>query len=202
MKQNLNSETKRLFESNFMEAMSKIHWTVPPIIFIPLIIFFLYRSLFILNINPGECFLLFAGGILFWSFLEYLIHRFAFHFEAKSDYGKRLVFIFHGIHHDHPNDPLRLVMPPSVSLPLGTAFYLIFHFVFGSVYAEPLFAGLLSGYLAYDMTHFAVHHFMLKNKTMMKIKTHHMKHHYKDSTKGFGVSSPLWDKIFQTEYGD
>ena len=32
-------------------------------------------------------------------------------------------FIIHGVHHDHPNDKLRLVMPPAVSIPLAALFF-------------------------------------------------------------------------------
>ena len=61
------------------------------------------------------------GGYLFWTISEYAIHRFVFHFEPEKGIGARLHWIIHGVHHDHPNDPLRLVMPPSVSVPPGRA---------------------------------------------------------------------------------
>lgn len=198
----MKKESPRLFESSFMEAMSKIHWTVPMFVFIPVILFFLYRSIYIVEVQIKEIILLYFAGALLWTFMEYLIHRFAFHFEAKTDFSKRLVFIFHGIHHDHPNDRLRLVMPPSVSVPLGIIFYSAFHYIIGVDFASPLFAGFATGYLAYDMIHFGSHHFAIKSKFFMKIKTHHMKHHFKDPNRGYGVSSPLWDYIFQTEYKD
>jgi sterol desaturase/sphingolipid hydroxylase (fatty acid hydroxylase superfamily) len=34
------------------------------------------------------------------------------------------------------------------------------------------------------------------------MKRSHMKHHYKDSSRGFGVTSPLWDYIFNTLHKD
>jgi len=195
----MKAESRRLFENSFMELMSKVHWTVPLYIYIPVILYFLYKSFFVDNIVVRETFLLYLGGILFWTLLEYLLHRFAFHYEAKTEFGKRLVFIFHGIHHEYPLDRLRLVMPPSVSLPLGILFYSFFYFTVGVDFASPMFAGTVTGYLVYDMTHFAIHHFAIENKFLMKIKTNHMKHHYKDSGKGFGVSSPFWDHVFQTD---
>ena len=54
---------------------------------------------------------------------EYLLHRFVFHLEPDSRWGRRLHFIIHGVHHDFPHDPMRLVMPPSVSIPLAIAFW-------------------------------------------------------------------------------
>ena len=70
-------------------------------------------------------------------------------------------FIIHGIHHDHPNDKMRLVMPPSVSIPLAAIFFLGFWLVLGDA-AFPAFGGFMLGYLAYDYTHYYVHHFMPK----------------------------------------
>ena len=39
--------------------------------------------------------------------------------------------MIHGVHHDHPNDPLRLVMPPSASVPLALVFCAVFWLVLG-----------------------------------------------------------------------
>jgi sterol desaturase/sphingolipid hydroxylase (fatty acid hydroxylase superfamily) len=105
----------------------------------------------------------------------------------------------HGIHHAYPNDSRRLVMPPSVSIPLAVFFYILSYLVFGNHLISPFFAGLLSGYLCYDMIHYAVHHSAAKNKFFMKIKTNHMKHHYQAPEKGYGVSQPLWDYVFRTK---
>jgi sterol desaturase/sphingolipid hydroxylase (fatty acid hydroxylase superfamily) len=61
-------------------------------------------------------------------------------------------------------------------------------------------SGFLTGYLFYDMTHFAIHHFNIHNKFWLLLKKHHMKHHYQDSSRGFGVSSSVWDKIAGTDF--
>ena len=63
---------------------------------------------------------LFLVGVLVWTLLEYIIHRYVFHYEPKSRLGKQFHFIVHGVHHDYPNDARRLVMPPSISLPLAS----------------------------------------------------------------------------------
>ena len=91
-------------------------------------------------------------------------------------------------------------MPPSVSIPLATVFFILFKILIGRVLVLPFFAGFLSGYLFYDMTHYAVHHFNIHNKIWLALKHHHIKHHFKTPDKGFGVSSPLWDIIFGTNY--
>ena len=54
-----------------------------------------------------------------WTLSEYWLHRVVFHFEPEQGLGAQLHWMIHGVHHDHPNDPMRLVMPPSASVPLA-----------------------------------------------------------------------------------
>jgi len=194
------SDSVRMFKSNFMESLSKVHWTVPLFIFIPLIIIFLYQSILIKNVTIISTLLHFVAGVIIWTFSEYLLHRFVFHYQPKSEWGKRIHWTFHGVHHDYPQDRYRLVMPPAVSLPLATIFYFVFLFIFGSTLTPSLFAGFLTGYLIYDIMHYALHHFGFRNKILLRLKQHHMKHHYSEPGEGFGVSSPLWDYVFGTRF--
>ena len=98
------------------------------------------------------------GGYLLWTLAEYWIHRVIFHFEPEDGFGARLHWMVHGVHHDHPNDPLRLVMPPAASVPLALVFYALFWLVLGADRAFAFGAGFLAGYLAYDMIHYHLHH--------------------------------------------
>ena len=193
-------ETVRMFESDFMEMFSRVHFTVPLYIYLPVAFYFLYRSIFLYELSAATIISLFILGIAVWTLTEYTLHRFIFHFEFKSEFGARIHFIFHGVHHDYPNDSRRLVMPPSVSVPLAIIFYIIFLLILGPFYVAPFFVGFIIGYLCYDMTHYAVHHFNMHNRIWLAIKNHHMKHHYQDSTKGFGVSSPVWDEVMGTNF--
>jgi sterol desaturase/sphingolipid hydroxylase (fatty acid hydroxylase superfamily) len=192
-------ESVRMFKSNFWESLSKVHFTVPLIIYIPVILFFIFKDLFILK-EGIVAFICFAAlGVFVWSLTEYLLHRFIFHFVPSSGWGLRMHFIFHGVHHDYPNDTRRLVMPPSVSIPLAFLFYFLFSLVLSTQNLYAFFPGFVAGYLVYDISHYAIHHFNFKNKYWKKIKKHHMLHHYADAKRGFGVSSSFWDKVFQSD---
>ena len=136
-----------------------------------------------------------GGGYLFWTLTEYWLHRVIFHFEPEDGPGARLHWIMHGVHHDHPNDPMRLVMPPSVSVPLSAVFYLAFYFVLGSTYALAFGAGFFGGYLLYDMTHYHLHHHKPRTRFGKRLRELHMRHHFQDDTRGFGVSAPWWDYV-------
>ncbi|MEP6603026.1 MAG: sterol desaturase family protein [Spartobacteria bacterium] len=102
-----------------------------------------------------------------------------------------------GVHHDYPNDASRLVMPPSVSVPLAVGFFGFFVLIFAGA-APAVWAGLICGYLAYDMIHYATHHFSMKNPLGAWLKQYHPRHHYKDDHSGYGVSTPIWDYVFRT----
>ena len=193
-------ETVRMFENNYLEAMSKIHFTVPLFIYLPVVAFFLYLSIALYSLMFITILSLMLLGIVVWTLTEYTLHRFIFHFVPKSAWGKKIHFIFHGVHHDYPNDSKRLVMPPSVSMPLAIIFYFLFKLILGSVLVSPFFVGFIIGYVFYDMTHYAIHHYNMHSKFWLFIKNHHMKHHYKDSSKGYGVSSPVWDEIIGTNF--
>jgi sterol desaturase/sphingolipid hydroxylase (fatty acid hydroxylase superfamily) len=136
-------------------------------------------------------------GILLWTLFEYLIHRYVFHYEPKTRLGKRVHYIVHGVHHDYPNDARRLVMPPSISVPLAFLFYGLFFLFFGSL-TPAVFAGLVFGYICYDMLHYATHHFAMKRGIWLWLKQYHLRHHFKDDHVGYGISSPLWDLVFRT----
>lgn len=196
------TESSRMFRNGFMESLSKVHYSVPLFIYIPVIVLFIYRSFAVAGNTAGWFFLYVAAGLFIWTITEYVLHRYIFHFVPKSKWGLRLHFIFHGVHHDYPRDAKRLVMPPSASIPLALLFYFLFLWLVPANMMDGFFAGFLVGYLFYDMTHYAIHHANFKSSIMKAIKQHHMLHHYSDSTKGYGVSSSLWDVLFQSGFKD
>jgi dihydroceramide fatty acyl 2-hydroxylase len=185
-----------MFDSDLLDRLSRVHPAVPPLIFLPTV-----GVLFVIgarDLNTGETMGLVAAGWLFWTLMEYWIHRIVFHFEPESGPGARFHWIIHGVHHDHPNDPLRLVMPPSVSVPLAAGFYGLFVLVLGSAAGNVFAAGFLLGYLVYDMTHYYLHHFKPKTRFGRLMRELHMRHHFQDDTRGFGISAPFWDYVFRT----
>jgi sterol desaturase/sphingolipid hydroxylase (fatty acid hydroxylase superfamily) len=197
-----SKESVRMFKSDILESVSKVHFSVPLFIFIPVILYFGWKAIWEQELSPVEFSGYFLLGLFIWSLTEYVLHRFIFHLEPKKGNKmlERIHFIFHGVHHDYPSDAQRLVMPPSVSIPLAAAFYFMFSLFLKTGPLAAFFCAFMAGYLFYDMTHYALHHANFKNKFWKKLKKHHMLHHYDDATKGYGVSSPLWDKIFSSDF--
>lgn len=195
-----STESVPMFKNGLMEALSKVHFSVPLILYIPVISYVCYYGLTHTDASIPVLLLSALAGLFFWTLTEYVLHRFVFHFVPKSKWGLRLHFIFHGVHHDYPNDALRLVLPPSVSIPLAIGFFFLFKAIIPVTYLYGFFAGFMAGYLFYDISHYALHHLNFKNAFWKKLKKHHMKHHYQNADKGYGVSSAIWDKVFGSDF--
>lgn len=185
-----------MFESRLLDALSRVHPAAVVGIFVPAVV--LLAAWGLERVSVAGMVGLAVGGYAMWTLFEYWLHRVVFHFEPEKGLGARLHWIIHGIHHEHPNDPLRLVMPPSVSLPLGALVFGAIYVVFGSRYAPGLGAGFFAGYLAYDMIHYYVHHFRPRGRLGRMLRERHMRHHFQDETRGFGISAPYWDEVFRT----
>lgn len=187
-----------MFRWPWLDRLSRVHHTVPLLIFIPAI-----AGLLLLGMPEMGALATFGalvGGYLFWTLFEYWLHRLVFHFEPDHGLGARLHWIIHGVHHDHPNDPKRLVMPPAVSVPLALVMYALFALVLGTPTAYLFTAAFLTGYLVYDMMHFYLHHHRPKTALGRRLRELHMRHHFEDDTVGYGISAPWWDRVFGTYY--
>ncbi len=186
----------RMFENDLLDKLSRIHPAVVPILYVPTIIVLIVLG-FVHGVGAMAPVWL-IGGYLFWTLTEYWLHRIVFHFAPDSGVFARIHWIIHGVHHDHPNDPLRLVMPPSVSAPLAAIFLYGFSAVIGSPGWLTFAAGFLTGYLMYDMLHYHVHHHRPRTALGRKLRELHMRHHFQDHERGYGVSAPFWDYVFGT----
>lgn len=189
-------ETIRLFKSDFMEFFTHVSWWIPLVLYVPLLPYFIWKSL--PHFHLASFLLWILAGFAFWTFTEYSMHRFLFHFHPKSPKLKRVFYTLHEIHHDYPSDSTRLVMPPILSIPLAFLFYFIFSSVFAPGAFEPFYIGFGIGYLSYDMTHYALHHLSFKSSWWKFLKKYHLQHHFQEQDRAFGVFSPLWDYVFGT----
>ena len=193
------SDSPRLFDHPLLDKLSRVHWSIPLVVYVPILAGLGLLSLKSLGLPTiGFAFLCGYGA---WTLTEYFGHRYLFHSAFPGRLGARLHFLIHGVHHEHPNDPLRLVMPPLLSLPImATAFLVIFTIDGGQPLAYPTAMGFLFGYLLYDMIHYYVHHAEPKTALGRKLRRLHMLHHFHDAERGFAISAPWWDSIFGTAH--
>lgn len=172
------------------------HWVMPGVWFIPTAIVCIYASINWAGINPGMSAVLFGFGVLGWTFVEYILHRWLFHLPPVSNMRLReFQFMMHGYHHEFPNDPGRLVAPPALSWPIAAVLVVIYQVFFGA-YWWALFAGTVIGYVGYDWMHYYTHHAVPRSKFGKFMRRFHLEHHFACAQFQFGLSSPLWDMMF------
>jgi sterol desaturase/sphingolipid hydroxylase (fatty acid hydroxylase superfamily) len=191
----------RLFENEFLERLSHVHPITPLVFWSPVVAWLLWRSLALHALSLPAVLLVGIGGILTWTLAEYCLHRFLFHYPARSRAGRWLVFLFHGNHHEDPKDKTRLVMPPAGAIPIMGVLYLLFSLVIPAPWIEPFCAFFIVGYLIYDYIHYSTHHFRMPGRVGKFLKHYHLRHHHAKDGGRFGVSSPLWDLVFGTYPG-
>ncbi len=195
---NTEAKSSRLFQNDLVERLTHVHHNTPFFIYIPIIAFILLAAIGKWELSPGSIIGGFLLGLFNWSWFEYGLHRFVFHYEPKTDWGKRFHYLFHGIHHDFPNEKDRLVMPLVPSIGISVVVFSI-HYGLGGIVGLLFYAGFLAGYLYYEFVHYSVHH---KKKAGLvwfdAQRKDHLTHHFKDAENRFGVTSPLWDFVFGT----
>lgn len=192
------------FPNPVLETLSRTVWWVIPALWLPVALaLFLYsRTQFALSLDVSL--ICTSFGVFLWTLFEYIIHRFAFHFpeEALPDLAfiRVIHFLGHGVHHVLPMDRMRLVMPPALFFILAAPMYAIFILFLPLWFVNITLPGVIAGYVAYDMIHYASHHFVVENLPLLGyMKHYHMKHHFKEPCRGFGVSTPFWDHVFHTQ---
>ena len=194
-----NRGQARLFENPFLEMLTKAHPLVIWAMYIPIISYLLYYSSVRFDFTVIRIAITFFAGMFFWTFFEYLAHRFVFHLAPTSEIARRVVYILHGNHHEYPRDKQRLFMPPLPSLIIASTLFGLMYLVMNG-YAFMFFPGFLFGYLLYGSMHYAIHAWNPPVKWMKGLWRNHHLHHYKNEHMGFGVSSTLWDHVFGTMF--
>jgi sterol desaturase/sphingolipid hydroxylase (fatty acid hydroxylase superfamily) len=187
----------RLFKSDLLEMGTRTNPLAVLSIYIPLCTVLIWY--FYYTAHPTTLLLigLFFGGVFIWTFFEYILHRYIFHFVNEKKWSQRFHYLIHGVHHEYPKDKKRLVMPPMASMLIAAIFFLGFHLILGN-YVYVFFSGFITGYIIYDMIHYSLHAFRPAKNFAKFYWEYHNIHHFRYPDMAYGVSSPLWDFIFGT----
>jgi 4-hydroxysphinganine ceramide fatty acyl 2-hydroxylase len=192
-----NKGTISLFNNKLLEALTRTNFLFPLLLYFLLSIAMIIYNIYQQRADLFEMIWCIPAGILFFTLIEYIIHRFVFHFDAKNEKQEAIKFKMHGVHHAYPRDKERLAMPPVISICLALIFYGLFKLILGH-YVYYFFPGFLSGYSIYLLIHYSIHRFRPPRNFLKILWTHHALHHYKDENAAYGVSMPLWDYVFKT----
>jgi sterol desaturase/sphingolipid hydroxylase (fatty acid hydroxylase superfamily) len=194
-----NKGQAKIFKNAYLEMLTKTNPLVIWGMYLPIIGYMLYRSAVKYNYTAAYIVMIFLAGMLFWTFFEYLMHRFVFHFVAESPRIYRFIYVLHGNHHEYPRDKERLFMPPVPSLIIASVLFVLQYLIMGSN-AFMFFPGFIFGYLMYGSMHYAIHAWNPPFKWMKPLWRNHHLHHYKNEHQGYGVSTTIWDRVFGTMF--
>jgi sterol desaturase/sphingolipid hydroxylase (fatty acid hydroxylase superfamily) len=186
----------RMFDQPLLEWFTWVHPASVPVVYAPVAAWLLWRGLS--GIGPMPALGLFAAGVLLWTLMEYLIHRFSFHFTPHGRAGVVLAYVIHGVHHAYPEDHRRWITPPSLSFPIAVALYAAASLALAPSTLDPLAAGVAVGYVLYDLMHYWLHRGRMRSRVGRFLRSYHMQHHYSSPERRYGVSTPFWDYVFRT----
>jgi sterol desaturase/sphingolipid hydroxylase (fatty acid hydroxylase superfamily) len=198
--ENRKLEGITVFKNEWFERhFAKAHPIMPGVIWFPIVALCIYATVADPRFQPALAVTGFVLGLIAWTLIEYLLHRYVFHLAPEPDFDSKLKqFMVHGYHHEFPNDRMRLVAPLLLSIPISLVIAAAYFALLGRYHWLIWFAGTAVGYVAYDWMHYYTHHFRPTTRLGKFLRRYHMEHHYKDSDSHFGISSPLWDWVFGT----
>ena len=143
--------------------------------------------------------LLISIGFLSWELLEYVLHRFLFHLDVRSESFRRLIYYAHLSHHDNPRAADKLFSSLWLSVPIALLYFLLAWSLLGKwETAVYLWLGLVAGYLVYEWLHYQAHHGRPRVALLRYLKKYHLLHHHTTPDLRFGVTSPAFDYLFRT----
>jgi sterol desaturase/sphingolipid hydroxylase (fatty acid hydroxylase superfamily) len=144
---------------------------------------------------------LMALGMLVWTLIEYLLHRFLLHYRPQAPAILEVMEKLHLGHHRDPRNEAKITVPIAGSLPIAGALLGLFRLMAASWQAAALLmAGTIAGYLCYETVHFWIHCGARGGRWLRRRRADHFCHHFKDQTRCFGVTTPLWDLVFGTTW--
>jgi sterol desaturase/sphingolipid hydroxylase (fatty acid hydroxylase superfamily) len=176
--------------------------------FYPVTILFTTYSLTVIllafTFHTGYAITYLALGVVVWTLLEYLVHRYILHGPFPDGPGllKHRAHTFfdtmHADHHQRPWDGM-YINGYLDSIPFAGLFVAV-SFLLTPYYKAPvLVAGLLQSYVLEEWIHYSVHFCRFKSRYFQYIRFHHWYHHSRrGSAQGFGLTSGLWDRISGT----
>jgi len=145
---------------------------------------------------------LMALGMLVWTLMEYLLHRFLLHSRPHAPAFLSIVEKLHLGHHRNPQDESKITVPVSGSLVIASALLGLFRLMTGSwSMAALLMTGSIAGYLYYETVHFWIHCGAHRERWLKQRRVNHLSHHFKEQTSCFGVTTQMWDLILGTGRG-
>lgn len=209
-------EPIRFYRSDFWERLTHVKMWQIVVVWLGLGIFFTTVSMYVagslgytLGFSLFALVVTFLIGFVRWSIIEYLLHRFLFHYKGEKPVLRKMAWMLHGVHHKQPTVSVRLFTPFGFSLAFGVVRgfldWSLWHvlpqalgFAGLGYIGAGLFAGTCFGLLYYDLSHWSYHFLDINLPWFRKLQEYHQKHH-ENENHSFDISLRLWDPIFKTD---
>jgi Fatty acid hydroxylase superfamily len=140
-----------------------------------------------------------VAGVLFWTLLEYLVHRHVLHGPFPDGPGVVEHFLhkqfdhLHVAHHQRPWDGNHINGSTRDTLP----FVLILAALaaLAPIHTLPMFlVGLVQSYIIEEWIHHSVHYYTFDSRYFRYIRRHHLYHHSRHGSRlAYGLTSDVWD---------
>lgn len=158
-----------------------------------------YLIVFYYHLRPSTIAFCFAVGILIWTMLEYVTHRYFLHWPASVPQWYPFAKYLHIGHHENSKDPFVFIIPVPFTLAVYLLIYGILHLITQRLdHTLAIMLGIMVSYLAFEWFHSVVHLSESPAPWLVWYRKYHYVHHFKDDSRHFGVTSPLWDFLFRT----
>jgi len=205
-----------------LESLTSTYPATIPVVWLPVAAGLCLRYALSHGAGAAEAAGLALAALAAWSAVEWLVHRALFHVDdllPRAAFGFRAVrlahFLAHGLHHARPDDPGRLVMAPALGGAIALGGWAAARRAFPALEPEKLafmFGCALVWYVAYDLTHYALHHAAVEPgggalraaaaRAWTGLRARHAAHHALGEGEGaaYGISLPAaaLDVVFGT----
>lgn len=137
--------------------------------------------------------LAFLIGLVTWTLLEYVLHRFAFH--------EKVLGVWLAKDHLKHHAKVDWFVPLHTKLAMASVVLSILFVaasLLGALPAATFVAGIVVGWLFYEVLHRRIHVARPLNGYGRWARRHHLAHHFGHAKQNHGVTSPIWDRVFGT----
>ncbi len=145
-------------------------------------------------VTLGVLGLAFVLGVLLWTFLEYVLHRWVFHERVLGGAMARE----HLEHHAKVDYFAPLSRKLALAVPIVSGIFVLGMLVTEATFASGVVIGVLTGWIVYEVIHRLIHVAGPRGAYGRWARRHHLSHHFGNAKLNHGVSSPIWDHVFGT----
>ena len=140
-----------------------------------------------------------AAGVVYWTFCEYALHRWLYHWTPHNRALRRVIESFHVYHHRTPDDRAVWNAGPALVVLLAALLTLPPMLLLGGVSrAAWVMLGAVLAYAAYEIVHHECHARVHTRGPLVYLQAFHLRHHQRNWRRNFGVTNPFWDWLFGT----